>query len=207
MYCVTFGLFLMLFAAAVTCQSCDSAGRALRSNQNCVNAFRDIRDAVQANRTISQMELNMYCQPSCRNLVEAVLTCDNDPDGEENVRFNQFLCTADNGMSCYDFLASGRFNQLLAATGACQEIILDGQVCSSTCQTAFQNVVIDGGCCVVEVLELGAQLSDSNLMELLENCPIDLSRCGTCVEIGGASGLKAFMSVFLLAVALALVSF
>ena len=207
MYYLTFGLLLTIFAVAVTCQSCESARRALASNQDCLDALRDVGGAVQANRTISLLELNLFCQPSCRNLVNAVLTCDNDPNGEERVKQNQFLCTTDHGTSCYDFLVSARFNQLVAAAGACVEDIrrLDGQMCSSTCQTVFQNFVVDGGCCTVEVLK--TQLSNSSLMELLEECPIDLSRGGTCVEIGGAHGFKAFVSVLLLAVALALVSF
>ena len=231
MYCLTFGLLLTIFAAAVTCQSCESARRALSSNQDCLDAFSVVTGALRANRTINLLELNSYCQPSCRNLVNAVLAaCDNNPDGEENVnliRFNQFICTTDyNGTSCYDFLASGRYNQLLAAaeaSGTCEEVIPrfipNGQVCSSACRTAFQNLVIDGGCCIVEVIkfrrELRAQLSDNSLMELLEHCPIDLSRGGTCVEIcgalggalGGAHRLEAFVSVLLLAVTLALVSF
>ena len=227
MYCLTFGLLLTIFAAAVTCQSCESARRALSSNQDCLDAFSVVTGALRANRTINLLELNSYCQPSCRNLVNAVLACENDPDGEENVnliRFNRFLCNTDyNGTSCYDFVASGCFNQLLAAaeaSGACEEVIPNGQVCSSACRTAFQNLVIDGGCCVVEVIEFRrefrAQLSDSSLsMELLKQCPIDLSRGGTCVEIcgalggalGGAHRLEAFVSVLLIAVALALVSF
>ena len=211
MYFISFGLLLTLFVAAVNCQSCDSASRALSSNRDCLIAYNDVIDAISTNRYISQMELNMYCQPSCRNLVNAVLTCDNDPDGEDNVRFNQFLCTTDNGTSCYDFAASGRFNQLLAvaeASGACEDDIPDGQTCSSACQAEFQNLIIDGGCCFAEVLEFGAaQSDDTSLMEILEQCPADLSRGGTCVEIGGASGLKAFVSVLLLAVALPLVSF
>ena len=211
MYCLPLGLLLTLFiATAVNCQSCESARRALTSNQTCVQAFSEIRDAIDAERSINQRQLNAYCQPGCRNLVNAVITCDNDPDAELGLRSNQFICTTENGMSCYDLISSGRFDQManaFEASGACNEILLDGQMCSSTCRTAFQNFVNDGGCCVAEVFEFASQFADEDLMETLRQCPIDLSQAGTCVEIGGgASGLKAFVSVLLLAVTLALVS-
>ena len=210
---LSFGLLFTLLATAVNCQSCrDSAMSAVAFDQNCSIAFRDIGAAIEARRSISQAELNSYCQPSCRNLVKQVLTCDNDTDGQAaaGAQFNRFLCSTDNGMSCYDLLASGRLARMsnaFVASGVCEENIPDGQVCSSTCQTAFQNFVTDGGCCVAEVLEFSTRFA--NLTELLEQCPIDLSEAGTCVEIGagGASGLKEFVSVMLLAVALALVSF
>ena len=212
-------LFILLVATAVNCQSCrDSAMSAIGSDQDCLIAFNDIRNAIEGNRSINQTELNSYCQePSCRNLVSGVLDCSNNTDGNAGEQFNRFLCSTDNGMSCYDLLASGRFARMsigFLASGVCEEDIPDGQECSPTCQAAFQNFVIDGGCCVAQVFESSTQFAHSTLLEIFQQCPgIDLSQGGTCVEIGGrvetdgASGLKAFVSVLLLAVALALASF
>ena len=81
-------------------------------------------------------------------------------------------------------------------------------MCSPACQTAFQNFIVEGGCCVAELFELASQDADDELNNLLLQCPIDLSRGGSCVEIGGgANGLKAIGSVLLFAVIIALAGF
>ena len=204
-------LFLLsLFVAAVTSQTsqaCIDAATALAANQPCVSAFSDIGDAIDRNTSISVEDLNVYCVPGCRNLVNRVLTC--SADSTTAISLNQFICSVDSdGMSCYDFLFSARYATLNNdIETVCPDDIPDGQMCSSACQTAFQNYVINGGCCVAEIFEFAAQFADEELDELIAQCPIDLSRGGTCTEIGGATGLKAFASVLLFAVTFAVAVF
>ena len=214
MYCQSVFVLLSLFAVIVTSQdtpACRDAATALAANPPCLSAFSDIGTALSLNRSISGagVNLNVYCVQSCRSLVNRLLTCDNDPDSAAGVNLNQLICTTDSdGMSCYDFFISGGFANLLnGLESACPDDIPDGQMCDSTCQTAFQNSIIDGGCCVAELFEFGSQFTDQSLEEELAQCPVDLSRGGTCTEIGGgATGLKAFATVLLFAVIIAVAS-
>ena len=206
MYCRSVLLLLSFFVVVVTSQNtsqaCTDAITAVAANQPCSIAFLNIRNAL-SRTTIRTADLNAYCVADCRNLVNRVFTCDNDPDGAAAVSLNQFICSIDSdGMSCYDFLFSARFATLNNGLYAmCPDDIPDGEMCSSACQTAFQNFVIDGGCCVAELLEFARQLASDELDELLAQCPVDLTRGGTCTEIGGGTtGLKVFGNVLLFAV-------
>ena len=211
MYCrsVLLQLLLTLFITIVTSQTaCDNAQAALRSNQACFSAFVNIGNAIGNNATISLEDLNAYCIPECRGLANGLEACDDDPDDTPAEDINRFICTTDDGMSCFDFIRSSTFTNLSSAvegSGACEDDIIDGQMCSPGCQTAFQNFIIEGGCCIAEVFEFASQFADDSLDELLAQCPVDLSQGGTCTEIGGANGLKAFGSVLLFAVVIALV--
>ena len=216
MYCRSVLLLLSFFVAVVTSQNtsqaCTDAVTAVVVNHPCSIAFLNIRNALsQSGTTIRMADLNAFCVADCRNLVNRVFTCDNDPGGAAAVSLNQFICSIDSdGMRCYDFLFSARFATLHNGLDAmCPDDIPDGQMCSSACQTAFQNFAIDGGCCVAELLEFGRQLADDKLNKLLAQCPVDLTRGGTCTEIGGgATGLnKAFESILLFAVIFAAAMF
>ena len=210
MYYSSVLLLLSLFVAVVTSQTaeCIAAQSALIANAACYSAFNDIGNAISADRNVSMLDLNVYCVPDCRNLVNRLITCDGDPDSATGVRFNEYLCNVDsNGVSCYDFIRSPRFETLGNSVDAMCPDIPAGQTCSSTCQTAFQNFVVDGGCCIQELFEFASQDADDDLNDLLARCPVDLSRGGTCTEIGGANGLKAFGSVLFIAVIIALTGY
>ena len=211
MYYSSVLLLLSLFVAAVTSQTaeCNAAQAALVANTDCYNVYTDIAFAINNDRTVSMLDLNVYCVPDCRNLVNRLITCDGDPESEAGVRFNEYLCNVDSdGVSCYDFIRSPRFDTLANSVDAVCPNIPAGQTCSSTCQTAFQNFVVDGGCCIQELFEFASQDADDELNNLLAQCPVDLSRGGTCTEIGGgATGLKAVGSVLFLAVIIAVTGY
>lgn len=209
MYCRSVFVLLTLFAAVVISQdtqACIDATAALAANQPCFSAFTTLGTAVSQNTSISGVNLNMYCAQSCRGLVNRILTCDGDPDSAAFVSLNEFICSVgSDGVSCYDFFLSARFRALQNELDTtCPDNIPDGQMCDSACQTAFQNFVIDGGCCIAELFEFVNQFAGEELEQLQAQCPVDLSRGGTCTEIGGgATGLKAFVSVLLFAIIIA----
>ena len=151
MYYSSVLLLLSLFVAVVTSQTaeCIAAQNALANNTVCLSVYSDVANAITADRNVSMLDLNVYCVPDCRNLVNRLITCDGDPDSAAGVSFNEYLCNIDsNGVSCYDFIRSSRFEALANSVDAVCPDIPAGQTCSSTCQTAFQNFVIDGGCCM-----------------------------------------------------------
>ena len=206
MYCRSVFVLLSLFAAVVTSlntPACNDATTALIANQPCFNAATALRTAFSLNTT-SGVDLNVYCVQSCRSLINRVAACGGEPRG---MALNQFICTADSdGMNCYDFIFSARFAALQNDLRmVCSDVATGGQTCSSACQTAFQNFVIDGECCVVELLEFGSQIADMSFEESMRaQCPVDLSRGGTCTEIGGgATGLKAFGTALMFAIIIA----
>ena len=208
MYCRVVLLLLTSFITIVTSQTaCDRANMAVSSNQACYNAFRDVVAAIRNDdATISLEDLNAYCTPECRGLFSALTVCDDDPGSTPIGAINSFICTTDGDVSCYDFITSSpfsNFSDAVRAPGDCEDDITAREMCSPGCQAAFQNYIIEGGCCVAESLEFAAQLAGESLDELLTNCPVDLSRGGTCTEIGGANEFKAFGSVVLFAVFIA----
>ena len=215
MYCGSFGLLLTIFVAVVTCQSeCDEAGLALAANADCLGAFLIIAEAVGSNGTIliGSSELNSYCQPSCRDLAGAVFTCDEtEPDDASVDSINQLICSTDNGISCFDRIRSPSFTDLtntFEASGVCDDIP-DGQMCSSACQMALQELIVQGGCCLAATFDIAGQIDEGEeLMQLMQQCPVDFSQAGTCVEIGGGGAInKAFLSVLLFGVISALALF
>ena len=213
MYCRSvFVLLMSLFAAVVTSQNtpaCNDAATALSANQPCFNAATALVNALSLNTSVtSGVDLNVYCVQSCISLVNPVLSACRSDDPGVIAALNQFICTADSdGMSCYDFLFSARFAALqndLERT--CSDDAPGEQTCSSACQTTFQNSIIDGGCCVAELLEYSSQIRIADMREesVLARCRVDLSRGGTCTEIGGgATGLKAFGTVLMFAIIIA----
>ena len=206
MYCRV--VLLLLTSIATSQTACDRANIALLSNEACYNAFRDVAVAVRDDdATINLEDLNAYCTPECRGLLSAVTAvCGDDPGSTPIGAINSFICTTDGDVSCYDFITSSpfsNFSDAVRASGDCEDDITAREMCSPGCQAAFQNYIIDGGCCVSESLEFAARLAGESLDELLAYCPVDLSRGGTCTEIGGANGLKAFGSVVLFAVFIA----
>ena len=208
MYCR--GILLSLLVAVVTSQDCANIEATIAANPTCALAFANVLTAIANNGSISSADLNVYCLSTCRNLVNQAALCSGDSDAETFPAFNRFICSTDRGESCYNFFVS-EFDALqdaFEASGVCPDDIPDGQMCSSACQTAFQNFIAQNGCCIAELFELVTQDVNEEINDLLAQCPVDLSRGGTCVEIGGgATGLKALGSVLFFAVIIALARF
>ena len=80
MYCAV--LLLTCFATVVTSQTsqaCIDANVALAANQVCLTALAQIGQSLDNNATISNEQLNNFCSPSCRTLVDLYLTdCANE---------------------------------------------------------------------------------------------------------------------------------
>ena len=202
MYCRSVVVLLSLFAAVVTSQdnqACTDAQNALLANQPCFNALSGVRNAIDVNSNITLgdggVDLNVYCAADCRNLVnQQAMACDVGDDSIGAAAFlglTQFICTTDtdNNVNCLDFIDSPQFEALnndFTESGVCPDEIPAGQMCSSACQTALQNFVIDSGCCINMLL--GALRLDPDAMInglLLSQCPVDISQDhGTCIEIG-----------------------
>ena len=213
MHCQSVFVLLSLFVAVVSSQNvqaCIDAQNALNANQSCFNAFSGVVNGLTGNTTLGvSVDLNVYCAADCRDLVNRMATaCDDgdDPVGAAGfMSLTRLVCTIDaDNTSCFDFLNSPEFEALgnaVETSGVCPDEIPPGQTCPSACQAAFQNFVIDGGCCVNLLFDIATGFDDEELESLLAQCPIDLSLGGTCTEIGGgATGLKAFGSVLLFAV-------
>ena len=219
MYCRSVFVLLSLFVAAVTSQdtpACTDAENALEANQNCSRALIALEEAVSLNRSISAgVDLDAYCAADCRNLVNRQITACDDEEDDGAAAFlslTPVVCATDpDGMSCADYLYLQRsrfeevYNNFTSETSGVCPFGMPEQGCSSACQTAIQNSVTNGGCCVQYLLQFG---SDQSSKELLARCDIDYSRGGTCVEIGseiggGTTGLKAFGSSLLFAVIIA----
>ena len=218
MYCRSVLVLLSLLAATVTSQdtpACNDARNALRANWPCYNAFSGVVNAADQNTSVgAAVDLNVYCAADCRNLVNrALVNCDDDDDPDGAAGFGsltRFICTTyANNVSCYDFINSPQREALIDAfetSGVCPDVPA-GQMCSSACQTAFQNLLTDGGCCIIALLDIASQApggDEFDEYELLAQCPVDLSGGDTCTEIGGgATGLKAFGSILLFAIIVA----
>ena len=217
MYCrIVFVLLSLFVAVAISqqnTQACIDAQSAVRANQPCFNAVFGLMDALNQNTSISAgVDLNVYCSAGCRNLVNRVsIACnDGDPDGTSvsSVSFTQLVCVTDaDRMSCADLIFSPRFAMIRGefdseASGVCPFEMPTGQVCPSACQTAIQNFAINGGCCVPHIF---AFVGDESSNEVIAQCDVDYSRGGTCTELigGGATGLKAFGSLLLFAIIIA----
>ena len=208
-------LLLSLFVAVVSSQSaCDSAGDALLADPTCYNAFLNIRQALNNNTTV-QEDLYEYCRPSCRNIVTAAATCSGNNDMLQFLGVNRIICSInENSVSCLDYIRSPETISLrdtLESSGACEDELSAGgnsTACSRACQEALQAIIIEYGCCIAEFYEYFSQYN-VDALEGIRNlqCPVDFSRAGTCVQIGGANGLKAFGSVLLFAVMIVFAAF
>ena len=222
-------MLISLFVSAVTSQSseCTDAVRTLEANQACNNAYNELLRFVGFTRD----SLNLYCQPSCYDLVGArIRACTGDADAVSRFYDTRSFTCAINAadVSCWNYtFFSPEYRSLFAAfmsSGTCPHTIPDGQTCSQSCQLAFQNFVIDGGCCVGESVRLVRQYAalintyfpSGNISNIITHCPVDSSRAGTCTIIGGATagdgsgganGLKAFGSILLFTVTFAVAAF
>ena len=215
MYCRSVLLLLSLFAAVVTSQNtqaCTDAQNALAANQPCFNASSAVLNFLGVNTSIGdEVDLNVYCAADCRNLANRAIIACADGDNVDAVSafasLTRLICATDaDNVNCFDFLGSPQFQALTDAADmfrACPDEIPPGQMCPSACQTAVQNFVIDGGCCTVLLFDIGSEIAGDEL-NILGQCPIDLSRGGTCTEIGGgATGLKAIGNILLFAIIIA----
>ena len=125
MYCRS--VLLSLLVAVVTSQDCTNIEASLTANIPCASAFGNVLAAITTNGTISSADLNVYCLPDCRNLVNQVALCSGDNDSAAFPAFNRFICNTDNGASCYNFFVS-EFDALtnsFETNGACPDEIPD----------------------------------------------------------------------------------
>ena len=231
MYCRSVFALLSLFAAVVTSQDtpgCINARTALRANQNCFNEVSVVLNVLDFDSNItlgdSGLDLKVFCAADCRNLVNLqTIACRDDGDGDDSfgglgpaealLGLTRVICSTDteNNVNCIDVIDSPRIetlNNAFVESGVCPDEIPDGQTCSSACQRALQNFVIDGGCCINLLFDAASTDPDSTFNGVsLSQCPVDLSQGrSTCTEIGvggGAPGLNAFGGVLLFAVIIA----
>ena len=217
MYCRYSLLLLTLFAVTVNCSvtsqdsddpQCDAAARALVANRLCATAFELLDDHIDSNTPITMEILNVYCSPSCRPLNTRLLSACSDSGTDDAT---QLICTAYEGMSCYDVVAT-----LLAAESSVERDIFEleiecdiesptgsAQTCSPGCMTAVQNFLDAGGCCFVEALGFGEQsqldsddaASAERIVGLLSACPDFNNRTqSSCEVIIGSGGQAGSMS-------------